>query len=59
MSLSNAAERRARQQEEIDRIDAGGSALEGSEELPPEEHARFKKPMAHGAPVGRTVAAVL
>ena len=45
MNWSDVEEHMRRQQAEIERIDAGGSALEGSEELPLEEYARFKKPM--------------
>ncbi len=45
MTLRHLEERRRRLEEEIARIDAGGSSLEGSETIPSEEQVRFKQPL--------------
>ena len=45
MSLRDAEERRRRLEEEIARIDAGGSSLEGSTPIPLEEYYEFKQPL--------------
>ena len=43
MSLQDVEERQREPDEEIDRIDAGGSTLEGSTPIPPEEQAADRK----------------
>jgi hypothetical protein len=45
MTLREAEQRQREQDEEIARIDAGGSALEGSTPIPPEEQYQFKQPL--------------
>ena len=45
MSLHEAEQRQREQDEEVARIDAGGSALEGSTPIPPEEWYTFKQPL--------------
>ena len=45
MTLRDVEERRRRLDEEIARLDAGGSSLEGSTPIPPEEQYQFKQPL--------------
>lgn len=45
MTLRDAEQRQREQDEEIARIDAGGSSLEGSTPIPPEEQYTFKQPL--------------
>lgn len=45
MTLQDLEERRRRLEEEIARLDAGGSSLEGSAPIPAEEQYQFKQPL--------------
>lgn len=45
MALQDLEERRRRLEEEVARLDAGGSSLEGSTAVPEEERYQFKQPL--------------
>lgn len=45
MTLQDVEERQRRLEEEIARLDAGGSSLEGSTPIPPDEQYQFKQPL--------------